>query len=387
MDQLLQTANQTLQIEFFDNPLRSYFIAFISLISGLILVRLFQRFGLKRIRRFAQKTQFRGDDILVRVLNVSVLPILYFGTVYASLQSLQLNQTLATIVDAIGAGVVAVCCILGLQQLVEYALGLYYSSGNYGEEQRTKRQVKVRLILPAVRVVLWSVGIIFLLQNLGYDLSAVIAGLGIGGIAVALASQGLLQDLFSYFAIVFDDPFSIGDFIIVDEFAGTVRHIGIKTTRLESLSGETLVFPNQFLTSNRIQNYQEMKRRRVVFGLGVTYDTPREKLMEIPRVVQEIIQSIEGTEFDRCHFFQYGASSLDFETVYYVLDQDYGIYMNIQQQINFGIWDAFKYRDIEFAYPSQTLYLEPQWEQGRSTGRDRSILRSSGNSSPEQVTN
>ncbi|MEM9772688.1 MAG: mechanosensitive ion channel family protein [Cyanobacteria bacterium P01_D01_bin.73] len=242
---------------------------------------------------------------------------------------------------------------------MEYSLGFYYSSSRYTPEKREKNKIKVNLILPAIRVVLWTIGIIFLLQNLGYDLSAVVASLGIGGIAIALASQGLLQDLFSYFAIVLDVPFSIGDQIVVDNFTGTVEHIGIKTTRLESISGERLVFPNQYLTSSKIQNYREMKRRRIVFSLGVTYDTSREKLIAIPKVIQEIIESIEDAEFDRSHFTSYGASSLDFETAYYVLDRDYKIYANIHQQINFAIWDAFKARGIEFAYPSQTIYLDP----------------------------
>ena len=359
MGNFIESANRVLRTEYFENPLRSYLIVLISLVLGLILVRLFHRFGLRRIRRFSRSTRFKGDDVLVRVLDLTVLPILYFGIVYASLQSLELNETLATARDFVGAFIVAICCILGIQQLIEYSLGFYYSSSRYNEEEKEKNRVKVNLILPAIRVVIWTVGAVFLLQNLGYDLSAVVASLGIGGIAIALASQGLLQDLFSYFAIVLDVPFSIGDFIVVDDYAGTVKHIGIKTTRLESISGEQLIFPNQYLTSAKIQNFQEMKRRQVVFSLGVIYDTSREKLIEIPRLIQEIIESIENTEFVRSHFTSYGASSLDFETVYYVLDSDYVIYMNIHQQINFAIWDAFKGRNIEFAYPSQTIYFDP----------------------------
>ncbi|MGD1850472.1 MAG: mechanosensitive ion channel family protein [Cyanophyceae cyanobacterium] len=320
---------------------------------------MFHRFGLRKIRRFTRDSQFQGDDVFVKVLDLTVLPVLYFGIIYASFQSLKLNPTLATALDASGAIVVAICCILGVQQLIEYSLGFYYAPNRYAPEKRERNKAKVNLISPAIRVVLWAVGIVFLLQNLGYDLSAVVASLGIGGIAIALASQGLLQDLFSYFAIVLDVPFSIGDFIVVDDYAGTVKHIGIKTTRLESISGEQLVFPNQYLTSAKFQNFQEMKRRQVVFSLGVIYDTTREKLIEIPRVIQEIIEAIENTEFVRSHFASYGASSLDIETVYYVLDSDYLIYMNIQQQITFAIWDAFKSRNIEFAYPSQTIYLDP----------------------------
>ena len=358
MEDFIRVIEQVLKTDFFDNPLRSYLIALLSLISGLILVRLLHRFGLKRIRRFTRGTRIYGDDVLVKVLDVTGLPILYFGVIYASVQSLRLNQTLATALDALGAGMVAICCILGIQQLVEYSLGFYYSSSRHTIEEQEKNRIRINLILPAIRVVLWTIGIIFLLQNLGYDLSAVVASLGIGGIAIALASQGLLQDLFSYFAIILDVPFSIGDFIVVENFSGTVEQIGIKTTRLESISGEKLVFPNQFLTSARIQNFQEMDRRRIVFTVGVIYDTPRKQLVEIPDVIQRIINAIDGAEFDRSHFAAYGPSSLDFETVYYVLRREYDVYMDIQEEINFAIWDAFKARGIEFAYPSQTIYLD-----------------------------
>ena len=358
MDSFLQTIDQILQTQFFANPIRSYLIAFISLILGLILVRSFHRFGLRRIRRFTQTTRSKWDDILLQALDGAVLPILYFGTIYASLQSPRLNQTLETALNAVGAGLVAICCIVGIQKLLEHSLGFYYSSNRYSFEERERNRIKVDLILPAVRVVLWAVGIIFLLQNLGYDLSAVVASLGIGGIAIALASQGLLQDLFSYFAIVLDVPFSIGDLIMVGDFIGTVERIGIKTTRLESLSGEKLVFPNQYLTSANIQNYRQMKRRRIVFSLGVTYDTTRENLVKIPQIIREVIDRVETAEFDRSHFFAYGASSLDFETIYFVLDREYSTYMDTQEQINFGIWDAFQTQGIEFAYPSQTVYLE-----------------------------
>ncbi|MEM8810584.1 MAG: mechanosensitive ion channel family protein, partial [Cyanobacteria bacterium P01_G01_bin.38] len=186
---------------------------------------------------------------------------------------------------------------------------------------------------------------------------AVVAGLGIGGVAVALASQGVLQDLFSYFAILFDRPFEIGDFIIVGDFIGTVEHVGIKTTHMRSISGEQLVLANTDLTSTRIRNFRRMQRRRIVFSIGVTYETGYAKIERIPAMIQAIVEQMSGVTFDRAHFLSYGDFSLNFEIVYFVETDDYATYMDAQQQINLGLKTAFEKEQIEFAYPTQVLYL------------------------------
>jgi small-conductance mechanosensitive channel len=184
-----------------------------------------------------------------------------------------------------------------------------------------------------------------------------VAGLGIGGIAVALASQALLGDLFSYFVIFFDKPFEIGDFIIVGDKLGVVEYVGIKTTRIHALSGEQIVFSNTDLTNSRVHNFKKMEKRRVVFKLGVIYQTPAEKLKSIPRIVKDIIEEQQDVTFDRGHFQSFGDFSLNFEFVYYVAGADYNKYMDIQQAINFSINDIFAREKIEFAYPSQTLFV------------------------------
>ncbi|HNX91670.1 MAG TPA: mechanosensitive ion channel family protein, partial [Candidatus Omnitrophota bacterium] len=167
----------------------------------------------------------------------------------------------------------------------------------------------------------------------------------------------LLKDFFSYFSIVLDRPFKIGDFIVVGDCAGTVEHVGIKTTRIRSLSGEQIVFSNTDLTDSRVRNYEAMERRRVLFRLGVAYETPTQQLKEIPRVIEDIIKKVPGTQFDRAHFFTYGDFSLNFEVVYYVKSADYNAYMDIQQSINLAIKEDFEKRNITFAYPTQTLYI------------------------------
>ena len=218
-------------------------------------------------------------------------------------------------------------------------------------------QRSLKGILRVIRVVIWGLAIVFFLDNLGFKISTVIAGLGIGGIAVGLAAQAILKDLFSYFSIIFDRPFEVGDFIIIDDYLGTVEYIGAKTTRIRSLSGEQLVFSNTDLTDSRVRNYKRMEKRRVLFRIGVTYDTPLEKLKEIPRVIEDIIKNVPDTIFDRAHFFSYADFSLVFEIVYYVIGSDYNKYMDIQQEINFKIKEEFNKRSIEFAFPTQTIYL------------------------------
>jgi len=204
------------------------------------------------------------------------------------------------------------------------------------------------------------IGIVFLMDNLGFNISAVVAGLGIGGIAIALAAQAILGDLFSYFVIFFDRPFEVGDFINVGDKVGTVEYTGIKTTRVRALSGEQLVFANTDLTNSRIHNFKKMEKRRVVFKLGVVYQTLADTLAEIPNLVKEIIEKQPDTTFDRGHFATYGDFSLNFEFVYFVLSSDYVKFMDTQQRINLEIYKEFENRGIEFAYPTQTLFVNKE---------------------------
>ena len=175
--------------------------------------------------------------------------------------------------------------------------------------------------------------------------------------AVALAVQNILGDLFASLSIVLDKPFVLGDFLIVDEHLGTVEYIGLKSTRLRSLWGEQIVFSNADLLKSRLRNFGRMFERRIVFPVGVTYQTPRDKLEAIPGIIREAIQAQEKTRFDRSHFKEFGDFSINFESVYYVLVPDYNLYMDIQQAINLQIHKRFEEEGIEFAYPTQTLFV------------------------------
>jgi small-conductance mechanosensitive channel len=232
-----------------------------------------------------------------------------------------------------------------------------YSKQDDTSEQKSKQ---LKSLSALARFLVWGIGLIFLLDNLGVDISAVVAGLGIGGIAVALAAQAILGDLFSYFTIFFDKPFEIGDFVTVDDKTGTIEYIGIKSTRIRALSGEQLVLSNTDLTSSRIHNFKKLQRRRITFQLGVIYQTPADKLKIIPEIVKQIIVDHSDAEFDRGHFKAFGDFSLNFEFVYYVLSSEYSIYMDIQQAINFKIFEKFEEEGIEFAYPTQTLFMNKE---------------------------
>jgi small-conductance mechanosensitive channel len=200
------------------------------------------------------------------------------------------------------------------------------------------------------------------ISNLGVDITSLIAGIGIGGIAIALALQNILSDLFSSFSIYFDKPFKVGDFIVVGEHMGSVEKIGIKTTRVRSPQGEEIVIANQELTTARVQNFRRLERRRNLVTLGVTYETPLAKLKKVTGIIEDIINKQKDATFDRVHFQSFGDFSLNYQIVYYVESEEYGVFMDVQQAINFAIMEAFEKEGIEFAYPTQTLYLSKKAE-------------------------
>ena len=200
--------------------------------------------------------------------------------------------------------------------------------------------------------------VILILSNLGYNVNSLVASLGIGGIAVALAVQNILSDIFCSFTIYLDKPFVVGDRIVLDKYSGYVKKIGIRTTRIETLEGDELVVSNKDLTSSRIRNYKKMQRRRIVFQVGVEYETKAEKLKQIPKMIKQIIDNIEVIDFARVHFKEFGDSSLIFEIVYYTNSNDYDVYMDKQQELNLAIVEKFEEEKINIAYPTQTVFIK-----------------------------
>jgi len=348
--------NGLLEQDVFGNTLWAYLRTLVVIVGGIALVWLAKVVVLVRLQKWAAKTESRFTGFIFSAMNKYVVPLVYFGIIYLSLNSLHLNPGVGKGLSALSAILVTMLGILFLNSLIRFALLDVYLRKHV---DRVGMSNRFQSLMPALTVTIWIIGCVFLLDNLGFKISAIVAGLGIGGVAVALAASTVLADLFGYFVIMFDRPFVIGDFIIIGDFMGSVEYIGIKTTRVRSLGGEMLVFSNKDLTDSRIRNYKIMQRRRVVFRLGVTYDTSLQNLKEIPGLMKSIIQINPDTLFDRAHFFSYGDFNLVIEVVYFVLSADYNKYMDIQQEINFAIKEEFEKRNIQFAFPTQTLYLQP----------------------------
>ncbi|WP_224999105.1 mechanosensitive ion channel family protein [Cesiribacter sp. SM1] len=348
--------NEVLERTFYQNTLQDYLIAFVITVAVLLLIKSFRSVILSRIKKWAEGTQTSFDDFVVVSFDRFGIPILNIGALYMGLNYLVLSPRVARII-AIGATIaITILAIRFLSNTVVLLMTAYLRRRNH-EEEDVNNFGGLKLI---INIVIWFIGLAFLFDNLGYDLTAIIAGLGIGGIAIALAAQNILGDLFNYFVIFFDKPFEVGDFVVVDDKNGVIEHIGIKTTRIKTLSGEQLVFANSDLTSSRIHNFKRMQQRRVLFKVGVTYDTPLEKLTQLPAVIKGIILEQDPVSFDRVHFQSYGDSSLIYEIVYYVLSSEYNTYMDIQQAINLRIYEEFQKMEISFAFPSRTLYLAGQ---------------------------
>ncbi|MDX5422112.1 MAG: mechanosensitive ion channel family protein [Hymenobacteraceae bacterium] len=343
----------------YQNTVRDYLIVFAFIFIGLLLVKLFKRTILLRLVKWTESTETRFDNHLIEGFNKYGIPILYFLIIYLGLNYLTWSERAVRVIDI----AVTVAITIMVIQFVASSLVLIirsYLVRRHPERDSINELGAIKLI---VYTLLWFIGIGFLLDNMGYDLTAIIAGLGIGGIAVALAAQNILGDLFNYFVIFLDRPFEVGDFLVIDDKNGVVEHIGVKTTRIKTLSGEQLVFANSDLTSSRIHNYKRMQRRRVVFTIGVTYQTSYEALERIPDVLKRIVNQQDPVEFDRAHFKEYGDSSLNFEVVYYVLDSNFNVYMDIHQAINLAIFREFESMGVEIAYPTRTLFVVNQQEE------------------------
>ena len=341
---------------YWENSVKDYLISLGFVLLGFTLLKLFKNYLLHRLKGFVSKTESNIDDIALQVIEKFGIPILRVLFIYWALELLTLHTTVEKWLR-IAYGVVTLYFIISfILTLIRKVLEAQVMKQENGE---TKLR-QIGGIMVVVNITFWAIGLLLFLSNLGYNVTTILTGLGIGGIAIALAAQNILGDLFNYFVIFFDRPFEVGDFITVDDKKGTVEYIGIKTTRLRSLTGEQIIIANSNLTSSRIHNFKRLESRRVIFNLGVVYGTPLEKLKRIPEMVKSIIEKQEFTKFDRAHFMHYGDYSLNYEIVFFVDNPHYHIYMDILQQINFDIYEQFAAEQIDFAFPTQTLLFNSQ---------------------------
>jgi len=347
--------NQT----YFENSIQDYLIALAIIVGGVALIKI--------IRQILKKKLSSIDNSYIKYflhMEAYAYPVLILLVISAAFNWLTLPAKGSTFLHYAFTVAIVFLLIRLLSAGVRAAIRSYLI-----EQDETGAKLKqVRGIILILNGILWTIGLIFLFDNLGFNVTAILTGLGVGGIAIALAAQTILGDLFNYFVIFFDRPFELGDFIIVDDKLGTVEYIGIKTTRIKSLQGEQLVFSNSNLTNSRIHNYKKMVERRVLFKLGVVYDTERQKLEKIPQIIKSIIEAQDDIRFDRAHFSAFGDYSLTIEVVYYVLSADYNRYMDIHQKINLSIHESFAENEIEFAFPTYTIAVQ------NANGNSRYIL-------------
>jgi len=337
------------------NSTQDWILALVVCAAFMLALILIRKVALHQLTRMANATHTWVDDFFVDLL-LSTRILLAAGIgLYVATQFLNLPAPMEKLADRAFVGVLILQVGFWSKSAMDFWLEHQFGSDK-GMDAGARAMTRSLLTFSG-RVVLWSLVILLVLENLGLNVTALMASLGIGGIAVALAAQNILGDLFASLSIAIDKPFVIGDFIIVDDLMGTVEHVGLKTTRIRSLGGEQLIFSNTDLLKSRIRNYKRMQERRAVFGFGVAYDTPVQKLEQIPDLVQQAVLSQKPVRFDRAHLKTFGASSLDFEVVYIVLDPDFNVYMTVQQGINLHLLRVFAEHQIEFAFPTRTLHI------------------------------
>jgi small-conductance mechanosensitive channel len=323
--------------------------------AGVLLVMLALRREVRRRHQAMLATDgTEWSELPLGVLRRTTLAFFVAVAVYAGLRTLTVSEQTGRIIDS----VVTIAFFWQAGVWLSAAVAMWLERKRRLTLTTDRAAVgTIDLVGLLARAAIWVLVVMLTLDNLGVNITALVAGLGVGGVAIALAVQNILGDLFASLSIALDKPFVNGDFLVVGDIMGTVEYIGVKSTRLRSLSGEQVVMSNADLLGSRIRNYGRMAERRVAFTLGVTYETPADLLERVPRVVRRVVESQERTRFDRSHFAAYGAHSLDFETVYYVLSADYNRYMDIQQEINLGLFREFTSLGVEFAYPTRKLYV------------------------------
>ena len=339
---------------FWGNTITGWAIAAGLAVAVVFTLRVVAAVVAGRLRKLASATHTDLDDLVADLIDRTKLLFVLIVAVWAASLTLSLSAAAESRIRA--------ALILGmLLQAAFWATALV----NYFLVRYRKKAIEedpsVATALGAVgfllRVGVWAITAMIALDTLGVDITALVAGLGVGGIAIALAVQSLLGDLFASISIVLDKPFVVGDFIIVGDATGTVENVGLKTTRIRSLSGEQLVIANSDLLSSRIRNYKRMQERRVLFEVGVVYGTEAAKLKEIPETIRAAVESRDNTRFDRSHFKAFGDSALIFETVYFMTVPDYNSYMDTQQAINLELYERFEMDGLEFAFPTQTVFV------------------------------
>lgn len=352
-------------LPFFNHDIVRAAAIFLLVLLALLFLR---SFIARQMGRLAQRPRLGFLGAVEHIVNATRLPFLLGVAALAGAGQLELQAGQQKWIDYAWVVILVLQVALWGNRAISVTIGGALEKGRTVDPSGATHLVVLGLI---GRILLWSTAMLVALDNLGFNITTLMASLGIGGIAVALAVQNILGDVFSSISIALDKPFEIGDFIIVDDFLGTVEYVGLKTTRLRSLGGEQIIFSNAELLKCRIRNYKRMQERRVVFEFRIACETPAEKLEQASRLVADIIGRREGVRFDRAHFKSFLESALLFEVVYYMLTPDYNQYMDMQQSINLEMMREFRKLGIQFAYPNRIIHLKGA--SGRGAGLDRML--------------
>lgn len=341
--------------EFFGNPVYSLVNASLIFVGTWILLFLFKFVLLKKLEKLAKKTTNELDDILVDVLKGWGWPFYAWISLFLSTWYLEMPVWYDTFMKYFLLAVLIYYANKSLLIIVDDVKKIVIKRH---ESKDIHDSALIDFLSSLAKGLVWLFTILFILSNLGVQITTFIAGLGIGGLAIAIALQGVLTDLFASITIYFDKPFRVGDFIVLGEDSGVVQKIGIKTTRIKTLQGQELVVSNKELTETRVHNYKRMDKRRIVFTFGVVYETKTDLMRKIPSIVADIFSKVDDADLDRVHFKQFNDFSLDYEVVYFVNTNDYTKYMDIQQNVNLDLKERFEKEGIEMAFPTQTLYIK-----------------------------
>ena len=358
---------ELLATELFGRAVSTILTAVAVAVGGIILSVAIRGISVSVIRRRARRHAAEAPTEVPKTFGEDmvrsfVTPSLILAAVYGGVAILGLQGRAGSISTAALVVLFSFILIRFIVRVLDQLFARMIAT--HGPESTTR----IRPLRSVAIIAVWLIGVLFLLANLGFNISAIVAGLGIGGIAIALAAQTLLGDFFAYFVILFDRPFELGDFLIFGDILGSVEQIGVKTTTLRSLGGEQIILSNADLTNSRLRNYKRMQERRVVFSIDVVYDTPAEMVERVPGMLREAVEAQDNARFDRSHFASYADWSLRFEVVYYVLSPDYNLYMDIQQQINLAIFRRFESEGVSFAFPTRTIELSRESAAGERRG-------------------
>ena len=335
------------------NPVADWLVALVAALAVTAGLDAVKSILARRLVVLAARTGTKLNDIAVATLRATKLPVLIMVGLYAGASLLVLPDKAQLFISRL----TIVAVLVQVAFWGDHALRTWLAATRAARNDDPDRVTSSAAITFLVRVALWAIVALMVLDNLGVNITTLVASLGIGGIAIALAVQSILGDLFASLSIVLDKPFVVGDFIIVDKMLGTVEKIGLKTTRVRSLGGEQIVFSNNDLLKSRIQNLRRMESRRVVFGFAVSHQTPASTLRELPEMIKEIVCAQPQVRFDRAHLSSIAAPTFNFEVVYYVDNTDYTVYMNVQQEIYLALLDGLQARGVALALPMQMVHL------------------------------